>query len=1017
MNLFSQKSPASKFSSRRSRASVASAVRIDSLEARVFFSVSTQTTTIKYHGESVQALKDSYVVASVEGSNFTDLAAAAGFTNVTALGTGGFYSFNSSWSVSKIERWGNSHKRVVEAIGPNMVNNATKVSTDPSYKYQYALQNVGQLNPANEVLASAFTNGDSRQFGTPNADINIGKAWDITTGSKDVVVAVIDSGLDVNHPDLAPNVWVNPGEIANDGIDNDHDGYIDDINGANVYDGTSNLTDTIGHGTAVASCISAVGDNGIGIAGVTWNTKLMTVKVDQPVTEYYLDSAAVAAYDYIVQQKARGVNIVAANLSFGGRPLLLDPIVRAGLRRLSAAGIVAVTAAGNDGQNNDTVLHSPARESSLGPSVLTVAATDNQDKIANFSDFGAKTVDVGAPGVQILMAASADAISDTANTLLPGSLGTDGRIHGYMSADGTSFATPITAGIVALAAAAYPNATAEQLVAAIKAGVDKTAGLSGLTANSPAKVATAGRVDAYNTLRTILNRVGSQVSTLGGDWLSNYGADAAFIFGSTPSSETFPFATGPLVPDGSAITAISKFKVGDTRLLQTADGLDRSTSQLTSPTSIAIPFDFGTTTQRLSMYAVDVANQKLAQNVQIVDTDTGRVLQTVNMTQFQNGRFLTFDLTGKVTLKVAGTTANGAVLNGLFLDSTPTDPNSLVGTNSTIQGNWMNSVGDLGQVLPGNTNTLPFNLTFDPGFSTLASPKASKDVLGLETPTSTTARSNSFFTSDTGTFDISLNSATASARKVSFYVSNPDKTTRAQRISIVDPTTGEVTNSTDVVLTGKSAQYVTFNLTGNNTVRFSSLGGGNPTLNGVFLSSDVANPTTAGNAAGFVASDSTTQGTSRGLFGTQGSFVIGASNFFPSVATSNLGRTTTPENSTTKLITSSTHDVRAPLDPTTNLSNNRVVGYLQTTSSYDVDVDLGAGGSSRLSAYFVDFDKKNRVEKVEIVDADTDQVLSSQTLRNFSGGKYLTWDVTGNVKLRVTRVAGPNAVLSAIYFD
>ncbi|MGI8978352.1 MAG: S8 family serine peptidase [Pirellulaceae bacterium] len=307
------------------------------------------------------------------------------------------------------------------------------------------------------------------------------EAWAAgNVGSTSVVVGIIDEGIDYNHPDLAANIWTNPVDVA-DGVDNDGNGYIDDIHGwdfANnnntIFDGTTtNGVDH--HGTHVAGTIGGVGGNGQGVAGVNWNVKMISAKFLGPNGGYISD--AIEALDYLTTLKTTyGVNIVASNNSWGGggySQAMQDAITRA-----ANAGILFVAAAGNGGadgvgDNNDTTASYPSNYSTLASagyeSVIAVAAINSSGSLASFSNFGASTVDLGAPGVGIV-------------STLP--------FNTYGNYSGTSMATPHVTGATALYAAANPGASAADIRAAIVASAQSTP-----TASLAGKTVTGGRLN------------------------------------------------------------------------------------------------------------------------------------------------------------------------------------------------------------------------------------------------------------------------------------------------------------------------------------------------------------------------------------------------------------------------------------------------------------------------------------------------------------------------------------------
>ncbi len=351
----------------------------------------------------------------------------------------------------------------VQYAEPNFVLTVDQTfPDDPSWPSLWGMHNTGQSG------------------GTVDADVDAPEAWDLHTGSADVVVAVIDTGIDYDHPDLADNMWTNLGECPGgvctaNGIDDDGNGHVDDFHGIDTAFNDSDPFDGQGHGTHVAGTIGAVGNNGIGVAGINWDVQLMALKFLND-SGSGATSDAVEALDYMVRMRRDyDVNVVASNNSWsgGGYSQALVDAIQAGVDE----GILFVAAAGNDGQNNDAV---PSYPSSYGlEGIISVAATDRFDQLAYFSNYGAQHVDLSAPGVSIL-------------STTPGG--------NYSTLNGTSMATPHVTGAVALLASAAPGAGVMELKDAILNSVEPLPALQG-------KTLTEGRLNVFAALQQLGMRV------------------------------------------------------------------------------------------------------------------------------------------------------------------------------------------------------------------------------------------------------------------------------------------------------------------------------------------------------------------------------------------------------------------------------------------------------------------------------------------------------------------------------
>lgn len=317
------------------------------------------------------------------------------------------------------------------------------------------------------------------------ASINAPAAWDITTGSSSTVVGVIDTGIDANHPDLADNIYTNPGENPADGIDNDNNGYVDDIHGWNFYDNNNNPNDLNGHGTHVSGTIAGVGNNGVGVTGINWNAKILPLKIGGSSQSNGTLSlgAAVNAINYATMMKNRGVAIRVTNNSWGGAGTsnsLYNAIMANG-----NAGLMFVAAAGNSGTNNDAGTHQYPSDYALD-NVISVANLTQSNGLADSSCYGATSVDLGAPGSGIISTFRG----------------------GYASLTGTSMASPHVAGSAALIFSYASYATVAQVRAALLNTATPTASLAG-------KTVTGGRLNLAAALATFVTAPPAGASVTG----------------------------------------------------------------------------------------------------------------------------------------------------------------------------------------------------------------------------------------------------------------------------------------------------------------------------------------------------------------------------------------------------------------------------------------------------------------------------------------------------------------------
>jgi thermitase len=405
--------------------------------------------------------------------------------------------------------------------------------------------------------------------------ISAPQAWDLQTGSSTVVVADIDTGMKLNHEDLVQNLWINTGEIAGNNLDDDGNGYIDDVNGYDFFFNDSNPTDENGHGTHTAGTVGARGNNALGVTGVNWNVKIMPIKIYDSVGTTTTSTMLINAYNYVRIMKNRGVNIRVTNNSYGGclEACGYDQATKDAIDAIGNADILQAFAAGNANANNDLAPNYPSNYTS--PSIIAVASSTSTDARSGFSSFGATSVDIAAPGSGIL------------STTMTGT--------GYGNLSGTSMATPHVAGAAALVAAQHPTLSAASIKATLMNNVDLIPDWNGL-------VKTNGRLNVFRALQnpTVCSFTPSltnqTVTVPGGNYSVNvtsanncdYSATSNVnwitVIGGNPSSGNgsinYTVAQNPSLPRTGII------KIGDQNFQVTQQG-----NELQTPNKTVLDFD------------------------------------------------------------------------------------------------------------------------------------------------------------------------------------------------------------------------------------------------------------------------------------------------------------------------------------------------------------------------------------------------------------------------------------------
>lgn len=564
----------------------------------------------------------------------------------------------------------NNHPAVLYAE-PDYIVKANVMPNDSRFDELWAMHNTGQTG------------------GTNDADIDAPEAWEISTGSNDVVVGVIDTGVDHSHPDLADNAWVNPGEIAGDGIDNDGNGYIDDVHGINAITDAGDPMDDNGHGTHVSGTIGGAGNNAQGVAGVNHDVSIVGCK--------FLDAAgsgstsdALECMDYMVALKNSGINLRVLNNSWGGggsSQAMIDAI-----NASEAADILFVAAAGNDAVDNDSNPHYPS--SYEHESVLSVASTTHTDSMSGFSQWGLTSVDMGAPGSAIL-------------STTPGGA--------YNSYSGTSMATPHVAGAAALVLSVNPELTVIELKELLMNSGDENTDLNGKTVSGK-------RLNIHTALLDADPTPGFGFSVTPGSVMLTAGETATYSFDVSSIADwsgdvdlTFTDSLGSAIISASTVTPGASFTLTVPTTADTAWGDYEFTVTGTSGELVK--------QKVVSLYVNPQGLNDFTYNnttpIDIPDNDPTGVTSIISisdaLTVFGSSTFLdiTHTYIGDLIVKLTSPTGTTAVLHnqagGSADNIVQSFPSTAFNGESTL-GDWTLSIEDTYGADIGNLNN--WSITF-----------------------------------------------------------------------------------------------------------------------------------------------------------------------------------------------------------------------------------------------------------------------------------------------------------------
>ena len=500
-------------------------------------------------------------------------------------------------------------------------------------------------------------------------------------------------------------------------------------------------------------------------------------------------------------------------------------------------------------------------------------------------------------------------------------------------------------------------------------------------------------------------------STSEGNWQSSYGADGYNVLGGASSYPSYATVT----PSGQTLYVWAPSST-DPRALENANASGRVAAAWYSATSFNLNVNVsGGTAHQMALYLLDWEGSGRTETVNIYDVASGTLLDNRTVSNFTNGQYLVWTIKGNVNVQISSTAGPNAVLSGIFFGAgsttvTPPPPSavvSFVATDATSQGNWQSNYGADGYNVLGGANSYPSYATVAPSGQTLyVWAPTTADPRALQNAGGSGRVAAAWYSTTSLTLNVNVSGGTA--HQMALYFLDWDATGRTETVKIYDVVSGTLLD-TRTVTNFTSGQYLVWNITGNVNVEIGYTAGTNAVVSGIFFgggaSSSGPPPATS---AQFTATDTTTKGSWKTVYGANGFNVIADVAQYPAFAQ------VTPSGQSTYTWASSSSDVRA-LEKSES-TTDRIAATWYSGTSFTVDINLTDGNSHQIAIYLLDWDTTGRSERVDILNAANSQVLDTRTVSNFNNGEYLVFTATGHVQLLVTNLSSPNAVLSGLFF-
>lgn len=527
-----------------------------------------------------------------------------------------------------------------------------------------------------------------------------------------------------------------------------------------------------------------------------------------------------------------------------------------------------------------------------------------------------------------------------------------------------------------------------------------------VTMNGPAQL-TANFQPVVGTSPNSATYLGSDATTKG-NWTGKYGVDGQLIANdiSNPPSYGTAFANS-FVPTYTWTTTTT-----DPRALQMASGsASRIASTYYTPNE-PISFDVNLTdgnTHKVSLYLCDWDSGGRVETVTILNPVTSLVLSAQDFSSFVGGIYQSWNIKGHVTIRVTSTAGINGIVNALFFDpslASATNSASYLGADTSTLGNWTGKYGAQGQIIPGTPENVPSYAAFtNNNAGTYVWTTSTTDPRALQSSSGSSTRISSTFYSYSP-FTLDLNLKDGLAHKISFYLCDWDNLKRAETVTILDATTLAVL-STQSFSAFSGGVYEAWNIKGHVQIKVTYSGGQNGLINAIFF--DAAPGTTTPATASFIGTDTKTAGTWTGKFGADGQVIPAGLNNPPSYAA--LKQT----GASIWSWSSSTTDTRAL--QSASGSTSRLATTYYSYNPFTFDLNLTDNNSHKVSLYLCDWDHLNRAETITILDANTQAVLSTQSVSAFGSGLWLSWTISGHVQIKVTYTSGENGLVNGLFFN